>query len=207
MSGVREQSGTEAVSYGSKARLRGRLVRVHARANPAEIARREEFRLVSLTSPPLLAALASLPAAEAVRWSQLNRRTQRVLRAAPDGVLERVGSRVMRLAVSPVVVESITVEARLSRAGLEAASVFAPFCRRSVCLPRSSVDEAVLLDAAFYGIGVLVYDNPQAGYLVEPEPYVVRRWTWASWQFHEEAWEQLRNADGRLDRPRRRRAV
>lgn len=186
-------------------RLRGRTVRVEARADPSEISRRTDAGLGALTQPALLAALVSLPFGEPVPWSGLDRRLQQVLRSAPAGVVERTDSLVLRLATAPLMVQSITVEGRAARTGLEAASTFAPFCRRSVSLPPSSVDEWVLFEAAFYGIGVEFDGSPSPQVVLVPAPFVMRRWTWASWQFHEEAWELLGrsvNREGRADRQR-----
>lgn len=191
MSAVHEDAGLATTSCAAEIRLRGHRVRVEARRNVGEIARRAEVGLDALTGPALLVALASLPIEEPVRWSTLDPRTQRVLRSAPLGAVRRAGSQVVRLAVPPLMVKSITVEVREARTGLRAASTFAPFCRRNVSLPPSSVDDVALLEATFYGIGVQVREPSGPRVLVEPAPFVVRRWTWASWQFHEEAWEQL----------------
>lgn len=175
--------------------LRGRAVWLQIRPNPAEIPRRAQAGLGELTDPALLGVLTSLPVGEPVPWSMLDRRAQRALRSAPVGTIERIGSRVVRLAVVPLIVEAVTLDVTAARAGLEAASMFAPFCRRSVRVPASAMDEALLLDAAFYGIGVEVRDASAPRTVLEPAPFVVRRWTWASWQFHEQAWAQLRRAD------------
>lgn len=191
MSAIHEDAGLATASCAAGIRLRGHCVRVEARENVGEIARRAEVGLGALTGQVLLVALASLPIEEPVRWSTLDCRTQRVLRSAPVGAVRRAGSQVVRLAVPPLTVVSITVEARAARTGLEAASTFAPFCRRSVSFPPSFVDDVVRLEAAFYGIGVQVREPSGPQVLIEPAPFVVRRWTWASWQFHEEAWGQL----------------
>lgn len=189
---ARMQTGP-AVGQSARARLRGRSVCLKARTNPVELTRRARIGLGELTDPGLLGVLTSLPMGEPVPWSMLDRRAQRALRLAPDGTVERIGSRVARLAVVPMIVEAVTLDVTAARAGLEAASMFAPFCRRSVRVPAASIDDALLLDAAFYGIGIQVRDTPTSRTVLEPAPFVVRRWTWASWQFHEQAWAQLRH--------------
>lgn len=182
------------VAQAIRVQLRGRAVYLQARPNPAELTRRARAELGELTDPALLGVLTSLPVGEPVPWSMLDRRAQRALRSAPDGTVERIGPRVVRLAVVPLIVHAVTLDVTAARAGLEAASMFAPFCQRSVRVPAASIDDALLLDAAFYGIGVQVRDTSAARTMLEPAPFVVRRWTWASWQFHEQAWVQLRHA-------------
>ncbi len=172
-------------------RFRGRTVQLEARVDSSEISRRTDAGLGALTQPALLAALVSLPVGEPVSWSGLDRRLQRVLRSAPVGVVERTHRQVIRLAAAPLMVQSITVDARAARTALEVASTFAPFCRRSVSLPFASIDEWVLFEAAFYGIGVELHGSPVRQVVLAPAPFVMRRWTWASWQFHEEVWDLL----------------
>lgn len=205
MSAVHGQPEYAVPAVTATLRLRGRTVQVEARADPSEISRRTDAGLGALTHSALLAALVSLPVGEPVPWSGLDRRLQRVLRSAPVGVVERTDCQVIRLAAAPLMVQSITVGTRAARTGLEVASMFAPFCRRSVSLPFSSIDEWVLFEAAFYGIGVELDGSSGRRVVLAPAPFVMRRWTWASWQFHEEAWELLGESvdrEGRADRER-----
>jgi hypothetical protein len=162
-----------------------------------ETARREEVGLGAVTDAVLLGVLATLPIGEPFAWSMLDRRAQRVLGSAPEGVLERAGKNAVRLLTPPVTVEAVSLLARVARAGLETASTFAPFCRRTVVLPDVAVNDDILLEAAYYGIGVSVCSGETIRIATEPAPFVVRRWTWALWQFHEEAWAELRQSSGK----------
>ena len=97
----------------------------------------------------------------------------------------------IRLLAPPVRVHQVTVRARDGRIGLEAASRFAPYARRAVELPVAAVTELVMLDAALYGIGIHVRDRGEVRELVPAEPFVVRKWTWASWLFSEQVLSEM----------------
>ncbi|MDQ2836506.1 MAG: hypothetical protein M3Y42_01765 [Actinomycetota bacterium] len=117
-----------------------------------------------------------LPAWEPFPWSMLDRRKQRILRAAPDGVVDRSRSTTTRLAVPAAIVDAVEVEARSGTAGLLAASEFAP---TAAARPRSLLPTPTptLLNANLYGIGLAVRSARQVHAIVEPEPFVQRRWT------------------------------
>lgn len=174
-----------------RARLLGRTVLVGLCVNDHEATRRQVAGTGALTDVSLLQVLATLPAWETFPWSGLTRREQRILRAAPSGVLERVGGRAKRLAVPAAIVDEVLVEARSGIAGLTAASAYAPYCRRSAAIPASDADaETTLLDATLYGIGIVVRREGLPVQVLEPAPFIQQRWTWASWLFHEQAWAQ-----------------
>lgn len=174
-----------------RARLLGRTVLVSLRVNEHEATRRRVAGTGALTDVSLLQVLATLPAWESFPWSGLTPREQRILRAAPSGVLDRAGARAKRLAVPAAIVDEVLVEARSGVSGLTAASAFAPYCRRSAAVPAAAADdETVLLNAALYGIGIVARREGLPVQVVEPAPFIQQRWTWASWLFHEQAWAQ-----------------
>jgi len=183
-----------------RARLLGRSVLIRLHVNEHEAARREAAGTGALTDISLLQILAALPAWVPFPWSGLSRREQRILRSAPPGVLERAGGTARRLVVPAANVESVTVEARSGAAGLAAASAYAPYCRRTAAIPTADADdETTLLDAKLYGVGIAVRQSGQYLQVVEPAPFTQRRWTWASWLFHEQAWAQaVRPTPGQL---------
>lgn len=177
------------VQHPIRARLLGRSVLVSLHVNQYEASRREAAGTGALTDISLLQILATLPAWVPFPWSGLSRREQRILRSAPPGVLERTGGTARRLVVPAANVESVIVEARSGAAGLAAASAYAPYCRRIAAIPAADADdETTLLDANLYGVGIAVRRDGQYLQVVEPAPFVQRRWTWASWLFHEHAW-------------------
>lgn len=185
------RSTVAGVEHPIRVRLLGRSVLVSLRVNEREAGRREAAGTGALTDISLLQVLATLPAWEFFTWSSLSRREQRILRSAPPGVLERAGSRARRLAVPAANVDSVVVEARSGTAGLAAASAFAPYCRRNTVIPAAAAnDETTLLNAQLYGIGIVVRRDGQYLQVAEAAPFVLRRWSWASWLFHEQAWAQ-----------------
>lgn len=174
-------------------RLLDRNVVADVRVNEHEVQRRLVVGTPALCDVALLQVLVTLPAWEPFPWSMLDRREQRILRAAPEGVVDRSGPTATRLAVPATMVDAVEVEARSGTAGLLAASGFAPYCCRTAVIPAADADdETTLLNANLYGIGLAVRSARQVHAIVEPEPFVQRRWTWASWLFHEQAWAQLR---------------
>lgn len=193
MSALRSLGNTAPAMEGHSLQLRRRQVSATVTISFGEIARRDEVGLGAVTDAVLLGVLATLPVGEPFDWSMLDRRAQRVLGSAPPGVVERVGNRAVRLLIPAVTVEAVAVQARVARPGLEAASTFAPFCRRTAVLPEAAVDADVLVEAAYYGIGVCARFGGVTRVAAEPAPFVVRRSTSALWQFHEEAWVNLRS--------------
>lgn len=183
-------TGTGVEASGRRLLLRRTHVSATVDRNTVEIARRTTYGLGSLDHPAMLEVLATLPLAEAMPWSQLTPRQQRVLRSAPPGVIERHSGEVTRLVAPPARVRAIVVSGREADRALTAASMFAPYCERSVLLPEQTVSEVVLLEAAYFGIGVYAHSHGACRIVAEPAEYVVRRWTWAQWLFHEQAWAQ-----------------
>ena len=58
------------------------------------------------------------------------------------------------------------------RRGLDQASLLAPFCSRAVVLGRVPDDaDALLAEAAYYGIGVVVAETGEVQVLADPEPF------------------------------------
>lgn len=176
---------------GRPLRLRGHDVTATVTPSIDETARRARIGLGAVSDPTLLRVLATMPVNEPLNWSSFTRNEQRTLRSAPDGVIERTDHRVTRLLVPPVKVESIFLRARDAARGLTAASQFAPLCRRAIVVDESTVSESVLLEAAYFGIGVYAVADDICHVLETPAPFAIRRWTWAQWQFHEQAFGQL----------------
>ncbi|MGI8677380.1 MAG: hypothetical protein ACR2LX_01565 [Jatrophihabitans sp.] len=181
----------DAVTTHVPVELNGRRVLVRLTVNDTEFERRAAVGLGAVTDHGLLQVLAGLPADEWFAWSMLDRREQRVLRGAPAGVIDRDGYCARRLLRSAARVEEVLVTARNARAGLRAASQFAPYAQCVVRLPVAVADEVTLLDAALYGIGVIVGHGPDAAQVVAAAPFVVQRWSWAHWLFSERVVEQL----------------
>jgi hypothetical protein len=177
--------------------LFGRNTHVRIRVNDAELDRRAAAGVGAVTEHAVLEVLASLPADEWFDWSMLLRREQRLLRAAPTGVIERDSASTRRLLRPALTVEDVVVNARDARVGLEAASRFAPYAQRVVRLPAGAIDEVTMLDAALYGIGVVTGHGDDAREIVAPAPFVVQRWGWAQWLFTEQVLKQLLISAGR----------
>ena len=178
------------VASGRRLFLRRTQVAATIEFNTVEVSRRATYGLGALDHPATLEALTTLPIGEPVRWSLLTTRQQRVLRGAPPGVIERCGGEVTRLVGPPARLRAVLVNGRDADRTLTAASMFAPYCQRSVALPEHAVSEVVLLEAAYFGIGVYASSRDVCRLVAEPAEYVVRRWTWAQWLFQEQAWAQ-----------------
>jgi hypothetical protein len=185
---------TVTLNRGRALQLRGHAVTAVVTAAEGEIERRTNEGLGAVTDAAILRTLATMPVGEPLAWSTLSRNQQKTLRRAPAGTVERAGRRVTRRLIPPLRVEAITVAYRQADRALTAASQFAPFCRRAVVLPEAAVTDVILLEAAYFGIGVYVTTSDTCRVIQEPAPFVVSRWTWAQWQFHEQAWAQLLTA-------------
>lgn len=157
----------------------------------------EQRRRIAAAAQPLrrmrdLATLLRLPAGMPIPLSALGPGEVAEVQALPTGAAELGRQQVVRLAVRPLSVDLVLVKASGPRKGLVAAGRFAPFTRRAILLRRSiDADDMLLLEAAFYGIGVFVHEDDEMRMLVEPEPFRRVRHNVAGWQFVERLHQQL----------------
>ncbi|QKW32674.1 hypothetical protein HUT06_00340 [Actinomadura sp. NAK00032] len=160
----------------------------------AEDERRRAAGLGPITSPDALRPLLGLPVGERVAMSALTPTERSDLASLPAGAVEIGEDFVVRRAVAPLRVDLAVVPARRWRTGLEQAGRFAPFCARAMLLPTLPRDhELMCLDAAYYGIGVIINApgrEPQV--LVPPAVFQRRRLTVAGMRFPEEVYRQVR---------------
>jgi hypothetical protein len=122
----------------------------------------------------------------------LTGRERHLLRSLPAGSIEFAGETVIRRAMVPLSVELAAVRASDWRRGLDQASLFAPFCSRTVVLSRVPEDADVMLaEAAYYGIGVAVTETGEVRVLADPEPFRKQAHKAAGWWFAEEVYAQV----------------
>jgi hypothetical protein len=75
---------------------------------------------------------------------------------------------------------------------MEKAERFTPFCARAVLVDRPlRRRQDAVMQAAYYGIGLLEIGDGGTDVLVPPQPFVRKRYTAVAWQFAEEAYRQL----------------
>lgn len=139
-----------------------------------------------------LEALMALPVGIPVPLRSLDQRLRKAVRALPVGAAEVADGSVTRLAVRPMRAELAVVRARSWRDGLEAAGRFAPVCRRAMLLERETKGlDQLQVEAAYYGIGVLMPREQGLEMVVEPALYRPARHTAAAWLFVEEIYQQI----------------
>lgn len=178
---------------GAVVRLFGSTVGVVYELDDAEVARRAAAQSEATTRLDLLDQLMDLPVSAAVAVDDLSKAQRAMLRRLPSGAVEHDGLSIVRLVVAPIVVRWAVVAARNWRSGLQMAGRFAPYCARSILLPKVPEDwDHAEMRAAFFGVGVIVRAGATVHTLVEPDPYVRRRHTPAQWWFAEETWRQIR---------------
>jgi len=136
-----------------------------------------------------LEMLMNLPVSERIPRASLGVELRPEIRRLPKGCADIDPQSVTRLAVRPLRVDLIVARAKTFRVGLHAASQFAPFSRRAMLLPKPprNLDEK-LLEADFWGVGVLVEDGDGVRMLVKPGEYRVLRPTTAAWRFAEQVY-------------------
>jgi hypothetical protein len=139
-----------------------------------------------------LEMLMSLPVGERIPRASLGAELRPEVRRLPKGCAEINGQSITRLAVRPLRVDLIAARAKTFRVGLHAASQFAPFSRRAMLLPKAprNLDEK-LLEADFWGVGVLVEDGDGVRVLVKPDEYKPLRYTTAAWRFVEQVYRAM----------------
>jgi hypothetical protein len=100
---------------------------------------------------------------------------------------------VTRLACPAVKVEMVVVRARDWERGVYWASQFGPFCRRALVLPSMPADDGdrLLLEAAIFGVGVIIQGQAEGGWLVPPALFRPQRASSGQWLFQERAYAWL----------------
>jgi hypothetical protein len=164
------------------------------RADETEVERRFNAGLGTLRRLDVLDVLMNLPRGLGVPWAELAAGDRRALERLPDGVVERSGAGVTRLASAPVVPELAIVAAADWHSGLKKAGQYAPYCARSVLLPKAPTGLELAearARAALYGVGLCVLAGGGLQVVAEPEPFVRRRHTPAQWWFAEQVWDQV----------------
>jgi hypothetical protein len=136
--------------------------------------------------------LLGLPHGRPVPCGSLTGRERHLLRSLPAGSVESTNGTVIRRVVVPLRVELAAVRANDWRRGLDQASLFAPFCSRAVVLGRVPDDaDALLVEAAYYGVGVVVAETGEVQVLAHPEPFSRQGHKAAGWWFAEEIYAQV----------------
>ncbi|MCX4856620.1 hypothetical protein [Streptomyces canus] len=157
-----------------------------------EIERRASAGAAELTNRRALELLMNLPLDEAIPVDSLSEAERRALRQLPRGSVLRHDGVVVRQATQPMQIDLAVVPGRTWTATKEKAEWFTPFCSRAVLIdgPLRRREDAVM-EADFYGIGLLVETGKGVEVIVPPRPFVRRRYTAASWQLVENAYRQL----------------
>lgn len=167
---------------------------VFYRPDLAETDRRRQVKAAQLASLEPLETLLTLPVGLPVGMGVLAPQLRSAVERLPWGAADRDQREVTRHAVRPLAIDLAVVRATGPgwRGGLERASRFAPFCARALLLDRPSRrDEDLLMEAAFYGIGVLFDGEDGTEMVLEPRPYRPQRHTAAAWCFIEEFAQRL----------------
>ncbi|MFF4989760.1 hypothetical protein ACFY19_21400 [Streptosporangium saharense] len=140
----------------------------------------------------MLELLMSLPLDEPVPISSLTPVERRTLAQTPRGAVSCQEGVVVRNAVHPLSLDLAVVPGRGWESALERAGRFAPFCARAILVdgPLRRRQEA-MVQADFYGIGLLAAREDGIEVVVAPRPFVRKRFTAAGWQFLEEVSRQL----------------
>ncbi|MFD8736582.1 hypothetical protein ACFV06_16945 [Streptomyces sp. NPDC059618] len=162
------------------------------REDECEVRRRAHVGTPHLKGRRVFDLLMNLPLGEPVPVASLSSVEQQALRRIPKGVLTRHQDCVVRAAAQPIRVDLAVVPGKSWIQAKEKAEWFTPFCARAVLLDRPvrRRDDAVL-EAEFYGIGLLIAAGADVEVVVPPRPFARRRHTAAAWQFAEESFQQL----------------
>ncbi|OHU47426.1 hypothetical protein BKG82_27865 [Mycobacteroides chelonae] len=135
-----------------------------------EISRRKQAGTPALTDRLLLRELGSLPYLEQVARADLSPVALKVLRRAPDGVVELGETYVMRTVRPAVTLRGAVTVGHDWRGGLNAVSPFAAFCPRLFVLTTDAADiEHAALEAGLYGIGLARGGDKSVELHVHPE--------------------------------------
>jgi hypothetical protein len=186
----------DSTAHSVSLELMGSQALIFYRPDDGECARRLRTSAARLDNLGVLQTLLELPVGLPVERAMLSPRLQAGIRRLPAGAADLDRRQVVRRAVRPLVVDLAVVRATTAgwRDGLRRASRFAPFCRRALFLDAfPTAREDLLMEAAFYGVGVLVRTGAEEGTVMalEPRPYRPQRHTPAAWCFTEEIHQQL----------------
>ena len=142
-----------------------------------------------------LETLMALPVDLPVPLRSLEPELRKKIRMLPAGAVELDRRQVTRRAVRPMRPELAVVKAAGWRDGLEKAGRFAPVCRRAMLLEREpgGLDE-LLIEASYYGIGVLVPRDGGLEMAGAPEGFRPARHTAAAWLPVEEIYQRIDGA-------------
>lgn len=175
--------------------VKGSDALVFYRRDEAEWQRRDAEDAGRLDRMEALETLLQLPVGLPVPFGSLPGPLRAAVDALPRGAAAFRDSEVTRKAVRPLAVDLVVVRSSPGswKDGLRRAGRFAPFSRRALLVDVAPGErEDLLMEAAFYGIGVF---TPAAGgvdLVVEPRAYRPRRHTAAAWRFVEELYQRLR---------------
>jgi len=173
-------------------RVLGQSAAVIYRADAGELHRRNGVGLGTITRLDLLDLLLNLPLGCAMAAESLTMRERRLLTDLPAGSIDVEPGLVTRRVAVPLMVDLALVPAGDWHRGLDQASLFAPFCSRAVVLARVPADADILLiEAAYYGIGIAVARYGEVEILAEPQPFRRQCYKAAGWWFAEEICAQL----------------
>lgn len=173
----------------ARVRIFGTSATIAHRRDDVEHERRRRRNLADVSSMELLDVLMDLPIGAAVPRSALAPATLRVLRGAPDGVVQVDNVSVTRLAAPAVTPVLAVVYASRWRDGLERASEFASYLPRMFVVPEAPANaEEALAEASWYGIGVAVGPRSAPTTVLEPEPLDDWQPTTAWWWFCEQVY-------------------
>lgn len=157
-----------------------------------EVQRRQQCGLGAVGDHELLDVLLGLPLNLPVHTADLSDRERRVLRRAPVAAVEVSAAAVVRRVTAPLAARSAMVPVRDWRHGLRKAGQFAPFCARSIVLSTVPVDLSdAIVQARFYGIGILCGPANHRAELLAAEPYVRLRHSSGQWWFAEDIYRQI----------------
>ncbi|WP_246144473.1 hypothetical protein [Actinacidiphila oryziradicis] len=162
------------------------------RPDLSERERRSEACTGILNRSDVINLLMGLPVGQAVPVAALSDAERRALKHVPRGVVLREGATVTRAAVQPLRVDLAVVPGRGWQSAMEQAERFTPFCARAALVdgPLRRRDDAIM-QADFYGIGLLAVQGDEVEMLVPPRPFVRKRYTAAGWRFVEDVHRQV----------------
>lgn len=182
-------------------RILGRPAAVMYRADAGEFRRRRDVGLGAISRLDLLDVLLAMPHGYPVPFESLAMHERHLLGVLPPGSVDLEPGSVIRRVTVPLKVDLAVVPAVDWRRGLDQASLFAPFCSRAVVLARVPADAGhLLIEAAYYGIGVAVARDGDIEVLAEPQPFRRQRHKAAGWWFAEQVYAEI-NGQERKDFP------
>lgn len=156
----------------------------HYRLERTEHERRARAGVGYLHDLASLDAMLVLPEDSEIPREAVSGRIQRIVARLPQAVVLQDRDSLRRLARPPVRVERVTVAVRRSwRAALHRVLEFSQFAER-VLLCRSIPTDEQVLEASYFGVGVIL-EGEDRNWVLEPEAFVVRQHSAARWAFAE----------------------